>query len=103
MPSAYNRGRPYHRNLKAVLAESDLCGICGHPGAHTGDHIIPVRQWPRDDRGKLLPGVDSKENLMPAHGTMRPGHLNPCPVCHRLCNQSKGGRRRTATPRSRDW
>lgn len=93
----------YRRNREIVLAQSDLCGLCGHRGAKTADHKISARDWPKGPDGKRLPGFDEVGNLQPAHGTM--GGLqpdNPCPVCGELCNQKKGAavRRR---PQTRDW
>jgi hypothetical protein len=89
------------------LAATDLCGICHHYGSRTADHIVSDRDWPRLAGGKRAPGFDDLINLQPAHGTMGSGvnrvH-NPCPVCGRLCNQSKGAR--TPPPRrpqSRNW
>lgn len=92
------------RRLKAeMLIESDICGICGHPGAATADHIVPWAVWPRDPlTGELEPGVDERDNMQPAHGTG-----NRCAVCGRLCNQEKGdGTRRrypSRRPQTRDW
>lgn len=96
----------YLRNRAIVLATSDVCGICGHPGSRTVDHIIPAKTWPRGSNGRPLPGLDDVGNLQPAHGTMGsgPGRLhNPCPVCGRLCNQSRGARRSRQRPQTRAW
>lgn len=83
--------RPYRRNRAQVLAESDLCGLCGHPGAKTCDHKTSDRDWPRDEHGKRLPGFDDVENLQPAHGSMgNTGEVNYCPTCGAACNQRKG-------------
>jgi hypothetical protein len=92
----------YRKNRATLLAADDLCRICLHRGAATADHIITARDWPR---GK--PGFDEMSNLQPAHGTMGAGvnrlH-NPCPVCGRLCNQSRGARRALPPrPQSRNW
>ncbi len=104
--------RTYRRNRELVLANSDLCGLCGHHGSRTADHKIPDRLWPRGPDGKRLPGFNDIGNLQPAHGTMGAGRnvvQNRCPVCKQLCNQSKGdgrsrgGRRRAARPSTRDW
>jgi hypothetical protein len=86
-----------------LLATTDVCGICGHPGARTADHIIPARSWPKDATGRPLPGMDSLANLQPAHGTLGPGRPpNYCPICGRLCNQSRGAAI-VRRPTSRDW
>ncbi|MEV7264692.1 hypothetical protein AB0N38_14180 [Micromonospora aurantiaca] len=100
--------RTYRTNKAAMLAEpgGDICAICGHGGAKTTDHIISHKQWPRGPDGKLLPGFNARSNLQPAHGTMGDkAPPNRCPVCHRLCNQSKGDGTRTTirSPRSRQW
>ena len=96
--------REYRRNRAVMLAATDLCGICGHGGALTADHIVPDRAWPRDRAtGRRLPGFDSLANLRPAHGSMggrQPN--NPCPTCGRMCNQSRGDRP-DRRPQSRDW
>lgn len=85
--------REYARNRARLLATTDLCMLCGHPGATTADHIVPWRAWPRMENGKLRPGFNSMGNLQAAHGTMGSGpdrQHNRCPTCNRLCNQSKG-------------
>jgi len=84
--------RPYRRNRATVLANDDTCHLCGHGDAHTVDHIIPARDWPRGPDGKLLPGLDDPANLAPAHGTMGNQELNPCPMGCGLCNQRRGAR-----------
>ena len=83
-----------NRKTKAiVLAASDICHLCGHPAALTVDHIISARDWPRDEYGAHLPGLDDLTNLAPAHGTRSPrAPDNPCPTCGVLCNQSRGAR-----------
>lgn len=97
----------FQRNRPLVLAASDRCGLCGHHGARTVDHIIPKPLWPRLPGGDLVPGFDSLPNLQPAHGSMgsdrtRRFEHNRCRTCGKLCNQSKGGgERRVIT--SRDW
>lgn len=97
--------RPYRRNCARVLADSDLCHLCGHSGARTCDHIVTAKQWPRDPAtGKHLPGLDDVANLAPAHGTMgSTGATNPCPQGCGLCNQRRGTRPLTPSPRSEDW
>lgn len=94
----------YRQNRAIVLATSTTCGICGHDGSETADHIIDDQHWPRDMYGRRLPGFDDVTNLQPAHGTMGRGKIrhNFCPVCGRLCNQSKGARV-NARPQTRDW
>lgn len=93
----------YRRNRAILLATDDVCGICGHGGSETADHIITAKLWPKDERGKPLPGMDDLINLRPAHGTKEPGVLNRCPVCGRLCNQSRGAGPRGGRPQTRKW
>lgn len=46
------------RNLRAsILRQSDICHICGQPGADAVDHVIPLA------RG----GSNHPTNLKPAH------------------------------------
>lgn len=93
----------YRRNRALLLATLSTCGICGHEGATTADHVIPPKLW-----AKLYPGdpqgCDDLPNLRPAHGTMGPHQpARPCPTCGRLCNQSRGARLPVARPQSRQW
>jgi hypothetical protein len=102
-------GAVYRRNRALLLASSDVCALCGHPGAQTADHIISANLWPRDERGKLLPGLNDIGNLQPAHGSMGAGRMvvhNRCTTCGGLCNQSKGDGRASRGPRrpsTRQW
>lgn len=92
--------RRYRRNRQTVLDESEICGICHHYGAKSTDHIIAQKLWIKLHGS--LKGYDDVENLQPAHGTMGNRALNPCPVCRRLCNQSRGAKPLTM-PHSRRW
>lgn len=94
----------YRRNRDAMLAESDLCALCGHPGARSADHIVTATQW-RALHGELTPEFNDPANLQPAHGTMgnrQTGTLNPCPTCGLLCNQHRKDKA-LVTIRSEDW
>ena len=62
------------RNAR-ILAASDICHICGEPGADAIDHVIPLA------RG----GADQEWNLRPAH------HNTPNSAGIR-CNRAKGAR-----------
>jgi 5-methylcytosine-specific restriction endonuclease McrA len=72
-------GRPWAKLRKAVLDESDVCGICGHAGSDTVDHIIA-----RAERPDL---AEVRDNLQPAHG------VSGCPTCHRKCQNEKSSKR----------
>lgn len=93
----------WRHNVAEVLALSDLCHLCGHHGAKTGDHLISIRDWPPG-----VPGVNSVHNIAPAHGARGPFRANRCEECvalgrNGMCNQSRGSRSLTPQPRSRDW
>lgn len=67
-----------YRQVRArVLAESDVCILCGHSAADAVDHIHPVSKG----GAKLDP-----DNLAPIHG------VTGCPVCLRKCNNEKGSK-----------
>jgi 5-methylcytosine-specific restriction endonuclease McrA len=105
--SGRNVSAEYRRNRLTLLSLSDICWLCGHPGARTADHIVSARDWPRGPDGKHLPGLDALENLAPAHGvagSRATGSLNRCPepTCGRLCNTARGARA-IVSPRSRAW
>jgi 5-methylcytosine-specific restriction endonuclease McrA len=68
--------RAQRRANKNILAASDVCHLCGHPGADAVDHKIPLA------RG----GTDTLDNKGPAH------HDVPCPTCGHRCNREKGAR-----------
>jgi 5-methylcytosine-specific restriction endonuclease McrA len=77
-----------------VLAASDVCYLCGHPGSGAVDHVISR---------KLAPWLAlDLANLRPVHGS-----LSRCPWCRRACNEEKGDRAQDASsvrPRqSRRW
>lgn len=82
-----NNSSTAFRKLAAwvVARDGGLCGLCGHGDARTVDHVISVRDWPEG-----VHGVHEPENLQAAHGSRGVGVSNPCPVCGKLCNQSKG-------------
>lgn len=66
------------RQMRArLLAESDVCIVCGHGAADTADHVIPV------SKGGARRDPD---NLAPIHG------VAGCPICLRKCNNEKGSR-----------
>ena len=71
------RGRTAQRRNARILAESDICHLCGHPGSDAIDHIEPL----------ALGGPDERHNLAPAH------HTNPCPTCGIKCNRVKSDKR----------
>ena len=68
--------RAIQQRNKRMLAASDVCHICGHPGSDAIDHVVALA------RG----GTDDPSNLKPAH------HTEPCPTCGIKCNRVKSDR-----------
>jgi 5-methylcytosine-specific restriction endonuclease McrA len=99
-PGDPRNGHRYRAAVALVLANSDLCHLCGHHDARTVDHIISVEEWWR--LHGTYDGVNDLSNLAPAHGMRRAGP-NRCATCGRLCNQNRGSRSLAPQPRSRDW
>lgn len=98
----YRNSATYRRNRAIVLAESDLCGICGHAGALTCDHKIQFWRWM--EMYGTHEGFDDIENLQPAHGMLsNPLRYNYCPQCLVLCNERKHHNPQQVSPRSRRW
>ena len=76
-------GSRWRRLRRQVLDASDICWLCGKPGADEVDHILPLSQFPE---------------LAHDLGNLRPAHKS--------CNSSKGAGTGGATqqmPRSRRW
>jgi len=80
--SRHRTGRPYRRARAEMFAiYGDTCHLCGHPGARTADHLVPVAL----DADQPIDPHD----MRPAHGSGGT-HPNPCPTCRRHCNQERG-------------
>lgn len=77
------QSRAWRKLRSEVLAASSVCWICGHPGADTVDHLVPL---------SLAPELaHERSNLAPAH---------------RSCNSRKGQRLPrdvVRVPTSRRW
>lgn len=69
-------GRTRQRINRKILAASDICHLCGHPGADAVDHVIPL------SRG----GTEDLSNKKPAH------HDVYCETCGHRCNRDKGAK-----------
>ncbi len=50
-------GRDYREKRARILKDSDVCHICGQPGADTIDHKLP----------RARGGTNALPNLAPAH------------------------------------
>ena len=90
-------GAEFYRNRAAVLASSEICYFCKHPGARQVNHIIQRRHG----------GSNRISNLAPAHGhddsRGRSGIDYRCPTCGDACNQSRRNDESPPSYRSRDW
>ena len=64
-------GRARQERNRRILAASDVCHICGQPGADSVDHVVALA------RG----GTEDPSNLRPAHHDVPP-----------FCNRLKGDR-----------
>lgn len=69
-------GRRRQERNRKILAASDICHICGHPGADAIDHIVPLAKG----------GSEDHSNLAPAH------HDVECPDCGHRCNREKAAK-----------
>lgn len=69
-------GRARQQRNNRILATTDTCWICGHPGADAIDHKTALANG----------GTEHPTNLAPAH------HDTPCPTCDTKCNRVKSDR-----------
>ena len=69
---------------RRILAASDVCHICGHPGSDAVDHVKALSRAADADEARLLDTDPS--NLRPAH------HDVECPTCGERCNRTKGAK-----------
>lgn len=67
----------YRKQRARILAESDVCILCGHPGSQAVDHVHPVAKGG---------AAEDPDNLAPIHG------VDGCPTCGRKCNNIKGSK-----------
>jgi 5-methylcytosine-specific restriction endonuclease McrA len=90
--AAHGRSTRRWRKIRAeTLADSDVCVVCGHGAADSGDHMIPRALAPEL--------AEDPDNIGPCHH-------EPCPVCGQRCNRLKGTRSLADVVRlktSRDW
>ena len=88
MTPAERNGRAtaqWKRVRQAILTASDICWMCGRPGADTIDHVVPLA------RG----GTNDPQNLRPAHGRRQPWG---CPG-----NYGRRDRAVEVAERTREW
>ena len=77
-------GRTRQRRNAAILAASDVCHICGHPGSDAVDHVKALSRARDAAEAKQLD--EDPANLRPAH------HDVECPTCGERCNRAKGAK-----------
>lgn len=75
-------GSARQKRNRAILAASDVCHICGHPGSDAVDHVKALARAKDAAEAKRLD--EDPSNLRPAH------HDVPCATCGERCNRSKG-------------
>lgn len=69
---------------RAILAVSDVCHICGHPGSDAVDHVKALARAADATEAEQLD--TDPANLRPAH------HDVPCPTCGLRCNRHKAAK-----------
>lgn len=74
-------GRKRQDRNRRILAASDVCHICGHPGSDAVDHVVPL-----NPRAGGQVGTEDPSNLRPAH------HDVDCATCGRRCNREKSNK-----------
>jgi 5-methylcytosine-specific restriction endonuclease McrA len=67
-------GGARQKRNRAILAKSDVCHICGHPGSDSVDHVKALAKG----------GSDTDPN------NLKPAHFKPCATCGAECNRAKG-------------
>ena len=81
-----NRVSSTWRKIRSqILQASDICWMCGRPGADTIDHLVPLAQG----------GNNQVSNLRPAHGKRQPWG---CPG-----NYARQDRHVEVNKTTRDW
>lgn len=75
-------GSARQKRNRRLLAASDVCHICGHPGSDAIDHVKALAR--ATDEAEMVALDNDPTNLRPAH------HDVPCPTCDERCNRTKG-------------
>lgn len=77
-------GASRQRRNRRILAASDVCHICGHPGSDSVDHVKALALAADEAEASRLD--NDPANLRPAH------HDVPCPTCGHRCNREKAAK-----------
>jgi hypothetical protein len=96
MPRPTWNGRRVTAAIRWVIArDSGICWLCGHPGANSCDHILPVKDFPELEW--------QRTNWKAAH-LHKAGTQGGCttPGCQCPGNKGRGTKPHTA-PSSRRW
>jgi hypothetical protein len=79
VPTNWRRGTEYRVWRRRVHEMWGYrCHLCGHPNAHTADHLVPLSVWSNQPYDARL--------SRPAHG------VEGCDTCGIKCNSSRGNR-----------
>ena len=73
------QGRRRERRNRAILAVSDICHICGQPGADAVDHIVSLARGGSEDRSNLAPA----HHRNPPHCNLVKGSKLHAPIVRR--------------------
>ena len=71
-----NTRRIRERN-KRILTASDLCHICGEPGADAVDHVVPLTRGGADEAWNLRPAHHNRPNSRGIKCNRAKGHKLP--------------------------
>lgn len=79
VPPMWRRGPRYVVWRAEVVAKyGTICHLCGHDGADSADHLIPLSVWGNQPYEPMLARM--------AHG------IGGCPTCNLKCNSSRGNK-----------
>jgi hypothetical protein len=79
VPRSWRSGKAWTAWRGGVFAMwGDQCHLCGHEGADSADHLVPLSVWGNQPYDARL--------SRPAHG------IAGCPTCKVKCNSSRGNR-----------
>lgn len=77
------RGASIQRRNRRILAASDICHICGEPGADGVDHVIPIAKGGTEDPSNLRPAHHKQPNSRGQRCNMIKGKKDYAPIVRR--------------------